>query len=278
MKQKSKITAIQKRTQKRNKYYVQLNARKDRSYPQEILRGGIHGIVIVLFLFVAAVFGLALYRFMMTDEVFMVHNIHIQNNVVVSEKEILDTVKLYTGRNIFDIDIAGCCEQLLTFPDIKNVTISKELPDTITIRVYERTPLLQFYSGGYFFVDEEGIVLARIASRPDPSLPVVQGVEMPEVNFGKPVENEAIHLAIKAVKAYQDSNVRNALPIRMIDMSNPDDVVIETVDESEIHFGNNELPYRFMKLQHILAHLRQRRMLFSKIDLRFENVPVVMRD
>ncbi len=271
-------TRYTNRKTKFNRYNVTLNSRKSNFNRKYFFNGCLQFLLIAGCGALLSFFGIKVYHYMTTDPSFMINNIIIENNITVTEKEILNAIGLCKGLNIFKANAKEYIEKISTFPNIKSATVVKQFPDTIVIKVQERTPIFQFLNGCYFFIDEEGIVLAKMSQKPDPALPIVQGVHIPEVCFGAKMEQEQLNIALKAVDAYNHSKVKTNLAIQNFDISQPDNIVIQMESGNYISIGNSDFVYKFIKLNQILQDLHKKNLVFQTIDLRFENVPVILRN
>lgn len=70
------------------------------------------------------------------------------------------------GHNIFTIDIASLAQALQNnFQGAKSFTIAKKLPNSLDVRVFERTPMLLLFtkdSTDLFMVDIDGYILGNV--------------------------------------------------------------------------------------------------------------------
>lgn len=263
---------------KRNRYYINLNVKKSRFGVKGFLKILFHGSVICIFLTGISFLGVMLYEYVTTNESFNVKHIRIENNITVTKEEIKDTIGLKLGRNIFNLNLKICAAQLAKFPNIKYVKITKCLPDSILIRVYERTPVFQIKKSCYFYVDEDGVVLAKMSRHQDRTLPIVNGLDISVIGFGDKLDGQKIAVALKTIKSFSNSSARKRLNLKSIDVSHPDNVVLKTYLGNTIVLGNSDFDYRLEKLCKIYDHIKSKKILIASIDLRFENVPLTFRN
>ncbi|MCD6460256.1 FtsQ-type POTRA domain-containing protein, partial [bacterium] len=238
----------------------------------------VHIVSGLFFLGILGFLVLNINKYLKNDPGFTIKKVVVENNVNVSADQIIRVLGISKNQNIFKLKVNECAEKLLKLPSIKNIRIFKKLPDKIVVRIYERTPIFQFYNGCYFYVDDEGIVLDKMTRRPDPSLPIVEGVNIPVVNFGTKLEKPQLFMAMKAVKAYNQSTVKKSITITNIDVGKSDNIVILTSSGGTIYFGKDDFLYRMQKLNEISRDLTKKQLVFNVIDLRFENVPVTLRN
>jgi cell division protein FtsQ len=88
----------------------------------------------------------------------------------------LDSVTAgYAGTNLFKIDIARVQKDLRGLSWVSRIDIEKKLPDTLRIKVTERTPVALVRSGAsLLYVDEQGVTFAQLAPEVgDDDLPII---------------------------------------------------------------------------------------------------------
>lgn len=128
-------------------------------------------------LFVAALVAGAFwaYRQTQSDARFAVKHIEVAGAVHTPRAALQAMTRRYAGLNLFRIDIAGVQRDLGSLPWIQRIDIEKKLPDTLRIKIVERTPaaLLQTATG-LQYVDGGGVTLADLS-------PVVGDNDLPVV-------------------------------------------------------------------------------------------------
>lgn len=96
----------------------------------------------------------------------------------------LDLVtRRYVGLNLFRIDIGRVQRDLGGLGWVSRVDIEKNLPDTLRIKITERTPVALARAGTrLFYVDEQGAAFAELSPRSgDDDLPVITDAHGPEL-------------------------------------------------------------------------------------------------
>lgn len=127
--------------------------------------------------------GVWAWRRIQSDIRFAVKRIEVTGAVHSSRASINTVTSAYVGANLFRLDIARIQDDLRTLPWVSRIEIEKKLPDTLRIRVVERTPvaLIQTY-GGLRYVDENGAAFAELSPAVgDPDLPLISAASGPEL-------------------------------------------------------------------------------------------------
>jgi cell division protein FtsQ len=140
--------------------------------------GGKAAIVIGI---VAASF--VVYRQTQGDVRFAVKTIEITGATHTSRAAIDSITHQYVGANLFRIDIARLQVDLRRLGWVKRIEAEKKLPDTLRIRIVERTPVALVAVGGRItYVDENGVPFAELSPAVgDVDLPLVTSAAGPEL-------------------------------------------------------------------------------------------------
>lgn len=183
---------------------------------------------------------------------FRIDNIQIKidGTRLYGDKEIIACCGVEIGDNLFMVSEKKINETLtLSMPYIKSVTIERELPDTLIIKVVSATSAAAIpYGDGYVVIDPDGKVLDNNAPKVPDGVPKVNGLKAVE-----PVEGKMIDIS-------GDGNKDDLLEITMAIR----DSGIE--DLTEINFvrkGCFELKYD----DRIVLKLGDMTNVFEKIDL-----------
>jgi cell division protein FtsQ len=115
------------------------------------------------------------YRQTQGDARFAVKTIEIAGTTHTSRAAIDAITRQYVGANLFRIDIARLQADLRRLGWVKRIEAEKKLPDTLRIRIVERTPVALVDVGGRItYVDENGVPFAELS-------PAVGDIDLPLV-------------------------------------------------------------------------------------------------
>lgn len=112
---------------------------------------------------------------MISSPYLAVKDIQVQGCRQIEAESLVRLSGVRPGEPLVRVDIARVRERLLVHPVVKDVSVVREMPDTIRILVVERTPAAAILDGGFSIVDAEGMVLARQEIFGG-QLPVITGV------------------------------------------------------------------------------------------------------
>ncbi|NTW05490.1 MAG: FtsQ-type POTRA domain-containing protein [Peptococcaceae bacterium] len=152
--------------------------------------------ILVLIFFLSGIYVLAQSSF------FKVKEIRVIGNKTLSIEKIVTKSEIYTGDNIFKIDLKTSEEMIITIPEIKRVDMSRIFPATVEIKIVEREPLVLLpIQGGFVQVDEDGVCL-RSSDLVSDKFPVITGVEFKNPIPGKKIVSKSLDKGIMTVKAF----------------------------------------------------------------------------
>lgn len=123
-----------------------------------------------------------------------VQEVRIQGTESLDQASLIEIANL-EGRSMFGLPVDGARARLLALPQVKSVSIERDWPDGVTIRIEERRPAA-FWSvaGRDYVVSAGGYVLGGGA--PDGPAPrIVEVGNERELNVGDLVHPDAIALA-----------------------------------------------------------------------------------
>ena len=211
-------------------------------------------------------------------EVFNIDNIKVVGNETVSSEELVRLSGLKFGENLLDIDIKRAAERIEANPFIKRVQISRELPNSVAMRVFERKPFVFIAQGSFYTADESGHLLPS-RSHKNFDLPIITGMD----DFSLPIIGNRVDDS-RFSKALDVAIMLNAEPFSLynsiseINISPRGDIcLIGTLKGTEIFLGKSGYRNKINRIRSLLSTVRQGKGLsgYQYMDLRFENQVIV---
>lgn len=140
---------------------------------------------LIIFLFIVG--GLAAF---LASPMFDIAGYEIEGNNYYSDEEILVMGGCRTGENIFwGAELADIQQRLKKDAYMEEVTVTRSLPDTISIQITERRQTAAIVYGEKFVViDSEGTVLRKTSVQP--KITVIKGLTISRLNVGELLETE----------------------------------------------------------------------------------------
>lgn len=169
---------------------------------------------------------------------------------------------------ILSLQSEALSKNLLKSPWIKGVSIRKELPERLMIRVDETTPFaILEIKGRSFLVDDNGEMLEEIKGSSVPFLPVItadpfkdKGIFMEALNLAKVIKEKKIATERSRVEIIADKGPEN---LSMV------------IDSMVIKVGHGEYDAKLQRLFELEEEIKKRAIIVDYVDLRFANRVVV---
>ncbi|MBP5321165.1 MAG: FtsQ-type POTRA domain-containing protein [Kiritimatiellae bacterium] len=92
----------------------------------------------------------------------MYDNVKVTTGKMVTPEIVYQTFGLSEGTNLFQVNIDERRNLLINTPNIRDASVSRELPDKLSITIIEREPVARVKPIGWV-VDEDGVVFIRYA-------------------------------------------------------------------------------------------------------------------
>ena len=234
-------------------------------------------ITALLFLLGALVFG---FNYLYNSKYFKIKTITLVGNSHYTDEQIKKVANVAIGANIFEINKKNIEDSLaseLTW--ISSILLKKIFPDRIEISVTERKPYIRLvYSGKYYILDKEAVVLDEISSDrkslyPD-CLLVVNAIKFyPQT--GEKIAKKSILAAADIYDALDVELKKNIKEAYISDAENSD-IILITIDNKQIIFGTSDkITEKNAILRQILNKIYEDKVSYSIIDLRNIENPVI---
>ena len=205
-------------------------------------------------------------------------HIDVYGNNVVEYEDIVDASKLIMHRNIYKYELGKIKENLLSHPYIKDVVISRKLPNRIILDVQERDEYaIISYMGSYIFVDQELIALKVTDGYLSQELPLITGIEFQSLKLGEVVVAVNQSNLANIIKVLAAAKVTDMLDvISEVNASEESNFRIITIDGIEVLLGDADNPvYSMLVLKDVLVKLYTNNRRNVIIDLRYEGTTTI---
>ncbi len=115
------------------------------------------------------------WRHTQSDARFALKTIEVTGAVHTPRASVDAVTRAYLGSNLFKLDISNVQNDLGKLGWISRIEAEKKLPDTLRVRIVERTPVALLQSGDRLqYVDERGMAFAELSpSAGDSDLPLI---------------------------------------------------------------------------------------------------------
>ncbi len=239
-------------------------------------------IVIPLAMFVITGIALFFKTYIRAETYFNIRKVVISNNHFYSKKDIIEAADISNGQNIFSVGLKDISGNIELLPNIAAARVTRRIPDTIFVKVYEREAVAQVESGRFYLVDEEGIVLEPVYNIKKEDLPVIKGYEVTGLAPGSKITDHQIKLALKLIAYTLDVMVRAYVNPRDVDISDEMEVRMIINQGTVARFQRKDFDQNMERLVNRLVKIVQDSIQKNKtvesIDMRFDRVPVKFKE
>ena len=220
-------------------------------------------------LVVAAVLAAAgwTWRHTQSDARFALKTIEVSGARHTPRAAVDAVTRAYVGANLFKLDISNVQNDLGRLGWIKRIEAEKKLPDTLRVRIVERTPVALLQTGDRLqYVDENGVAFAELS-------PSVGDGDLPLIANTSGAELARCVAMLRALRARDPELYARISEIRPVA---PDAFALYDRQLGTVVYAKaSELSSKWRELYAIAQSERLERGAIAYADLRFENRIVI---
>jgi cell division septal protein FtsQ len=217
-----------------------------------------------------------MYDVLTTSERFAVRAVEIRGLCRVDSVEVGKLVAGIQGENIFLLPLEKCAERFSAHPRVRSITFKKVLPNKVYCAVEEREPVAVVYAGGFFEVDQEGMVLTSDELTDYLDLPIISGVERKTLKQGTFCKDPQLSNALGVLGICKRIGGTFADDVSEVRIGSQGISVVTLKEGTVLLLGQDEFEGRLKKFFLIRGTLAKRGETSKLIDLRFDD-QVVLR-
>lgn len=207
---------------------------------------------------------------------FNIDAVTVSGNTVLSKKKVVDE-KNIIGQNIFLFDQKKLEGMILTNPYIKGVTIKKQFPDKLDIKVEERKMLYKIKEGNKYYLLNKSLVLMEVKEDISGlSLIELKGIKLEDKTIGKSVIKDTNK--IKVAEILGDNNILNKdTSIDSLEINSINNILLNK-GKIKIILGNIENLEESYKRAIDILNSKVINMESGYIDVSFKGNPVIKEE
>jgi cell division septal protein FtsQ len=206
------------------------------------------------------------------SDVFAISRITVRGNTRLSAIEVETLLQGVRGQNILSADIADYGRRVMQSPWVAGATMRRVLPDTLEVRIVERTPMaLARIDERLFLIDGTGVIVDEFGPEyQEFDVPLVDGLVRADPAGTARVDLERVELARRFLEALQGDAALRA-KVSQIDVTAPGDVsVLLDGDATIVHLGDVSFAERLRRYEELAPTLRERLREIDYVDMRFD--------
>lgn len=225
------------------------------------------GTPVVLGLLVTGWFG----HVLLASRLLAVDRIVVHGTTRLSGGEVEVLLDGIRGRNLLRVDLNEYRRRVLDSPWVADVSLWRQLPSTIEVRVKERVPMaIARVSDHLFLIDRTGVIVDEFGPQyREFQLPMIDGLmDSPVANKSAP-NTARVHLAARFVDAMASApDLRRRLS--QVDVADARNVkILLEGDLAWVYLGDEAFVDRLRSYLEIAAALQERFPESDYVDLRF---------
>jgi len=220
--------------------------------------------------------GWEAYQSLRHAEMFQIAGVDIKGVKQVGDAELREIAGVFTGQNIFRVDLEAAARRMRANPWVKEVRIYRSLPNRIRMEVTERTAYALLDTGtSRYVMDTEGVVIDRIVNDSAAAwrLPVVAMRDY-RARAGEQVTSDVMADALLLIAEIAE---RGGWPLNEVTIKagSPESLSVVYADH-EFKIGTGNYAEKLNRLAEILSDGKQRGLEIAYVDLRPERQAAVM--
>ncbi len=210
-----------------------------------------------------AVVGLAYFR---------VAEIQVEGNLQVAAQDIINSLGLSPATSILEVDLPALTRRVLQNPWIKEASVQRRLPLSLTIQVVERMPEAVFIADRHYLLSADGVILAELSEEELPTLPVLRAATPRHVAVGERILTSEMVQGLAVWRQFQLANALQGERAHEIAVAADGSYMLNLGQRMPaIRLHGQGLEEQLRRLGAALAASHQSLDQFADVDLRFRD-------
>ncbi len=226
------------------------------------------GLLLVATMSFAFIFGYDLFT---QSDYFGTQKIKVKGCERLDRQEVIDQAKLELGMNIFSVNLATTRKRLLAHPWIAEADVSREIPESIYIRIREHEPLAVIDMGRKFLLNRKGEIFKEWHLADPASLPFVYGLSFSDLNVGSRPVNRPFKAVMSVLKlGLQSNSIMANRNIKSIHVDKDIGLTVYAANRlGALKLGYGDYSDKYKRLEEVLSYLEQKEQIsaMKSIDL-----------
>ena len=229
-------------------------------------------------------FGIAfaLDRVLFNNPRYALRKIEIEPRDRFSPRNIRQAAGLEPGQNLWALNLRQIARDLEKLPSVSSARVERHFPDTISINITERVPVVRIdglnidlNTRETFYLDRDCVVLKPRPDEPAPNLPQIVNLTDAELEPGMKLDRPMLSRALEILDGIDHSELRTTIDISRIDLGNPLAIRMETRQGMIITFRLDYIDQQLQRLLQIVDYADKQQRILQTIDLTPDiNVPI----
>lgn len=232
-------------------------------------------LVVMAYLLVGALVGGSVgfgarkvYDYLLQSPTFKVKDVEVVGANKLSKEEILKESGVKEGQSIFTIRVSDAVKRLSNNPWIRGVTVRKQFPDKVIIRIVEREAESLVRCSGLWYLSAEGELFKRVEQGDPVDFPVISGAN----NSDAPNDPQVLEIALKIIQLSKKSGVLPQKKISQIILKPGGAVTILTLGTlKRVELTGDDVEQKWEILESVLAEVARNNMEVDSVNLNYHD-------
>lgn len=197
--------------------------------------------------------------YLYTSPTFAIEAFAFEGTRHASEDELARLSGIALGDNIFQADLVAAEKAMTAHPWVRRLSLERDYPRTVTVRVIEHEPAALADLGGLYYVDDAGKPFKKLGPGEDGDLPILRGVTRDDYVAREAEVEELFREALEALASYREAGLEKTAPASEVKVDRVDGLTLFCgKDAVAVKLGFKEYREKFGRLEQLLAELRSR--------------------
>ncbi len=198
-------------------------------------------------------------RYLFTAPAFAVEKLEFEGVAHADEAELARLSGINPGDNIFQVDVFAAERVLGSHPWVRRVSIEREYPRRVVVRVIEHQPAALADLGGLYYVSESGKAFKKLGPGEQADFPILRGVSRDEyAAHGEEVE-ALFREALDAMGQWRDLGLEKRAPLSEVLVDRLEGLTAMCgADATAVKLGTGDYREKLQRLDRLLTELSRR--------------------
>jgi hypothetical protein len=203
---------------------------------------------------------------------FRIAEIRVEGNLQVASEDVVASLGLAPDASLLEVDLKALSRRAMQNPWIKEASLSRRLPLSLTVQVVERLPEAVFIADRRYLLSADGVILAELEGDDLPTLPVLRAAAPREVKIGEHLLSSEMAQGLSVWRQFQLANAVQGERAHEIAMGGDGSYVMNLGQQMPIiRLRAQDMQEQLRRLGAALAASGRALGEFVDVDLRFRD-------
>jgi cell division protein FtsQ len=210
---------------------------------------------------------------------FGVKLVRVEQQVRVSEGDILDASDIKLGDSLFDLELHMIGRKIEEHPWIARAEVERSFPDQVVIRVVERQARAIIDLDYLYYVDRKGVAFKMLESGDELDYPVITGIDRQYLLDHPDQTQNSLNLALSLMDQLEQRKLFNLDDVSEIHFDQQEGLIIYTrIGGVPVRMGKENFYAKLDRFEAIYEDLEPRLLALKYIDLNVTDRVIVKVD